>query len=290
MTDDEWAFAAFYLTLMREDAPQRQRDLREVFNTLRWMARAGSSWRMLPWRAVYQQPERWIDAGTFDDVASRLGVFLRLGEGRRMLPTAAVIDSRTLRSTVGSGWRIGYDGDKRTRGARSSWPWTRSGTCWSFAAADAAAAHGVELRVMKLPGKGGFGLLPRRWVVERTFAWLARGRRLAREYERLAKTAVGLHYAAFTCPMLGKVALLIAQVQEHPLASAICRGRRVICAPGQRRIAAFRGRPARKRWWQENRLSQPLRARPVAGEACSGRTCGDPTNAGGGPASPTRRL
>ncbi len=60
VTDDEWAFVAPYLTLMREDAPQREHRLREVFNGLRWFVRAGASWRMMPhdlppWYTVYQQ-------------------------------------------------------------------------------------------------------------------------------------------------------------------------------------------------------------------------------------------
>jgi len=93
VTDDEWSFVVPYLTLMREDAPQREHRLREVFNGLRWIVR---------------------------------------------LPHA----------------------------------------------------------------KRGFVLLPRRWVVERSFGWLARFRRLARDYERLATTLAGMHFVAFACLML----------------------------------------------------------------------------------------
>jgi len=61
-----------------------------------------------------------------------------------------------------------------------------------------AEAHGIRLEVVKLPtAKHGFVLLPRRWVVERSFAWMARFRRLARDYERLSETLVGLHFVAF---------------------------------------------------------------------------------------------
>jgi transposase len=69
-----------------------------------------------------------------------------------------------------------------------------------------AAAHGVKLEVVKWPeAKRGFVLLPRRWVVERSFAWAARFRRLARDYERLPTTLAGLHFVAFACLMLARI-------------------------------------------------------------------------------------
>lgn len=72
-------------------------------------------------------------------------------------------------------------------------------------AADDAAAHGIRLEVVKLADvKRGFVLLPRRWVVERDFAWAARFRRLARDYERLETTLAGFHYVAFALLMLVK--------------------------------------------------------------------------------------
>lgn len=71
------------------------------------------------------------------------------------------------------------------------------------APAEAAAGHGIRLEVVKHPAvKRGFVLLPRRWVVERSFAWAARFRRLARDYERLAQTLAAYHYLAFVCLML----------------------------------------------------------------------------------------
>jgi len=68
--------------------------------------------------------------------------------------------------------------------------------------AKAAAVHGIRLEAVKLPtAKRGFVLLPRRWVVERSFAWVARFRRLARDYERLAESLAGLHFVAFAILM-----------------------------------------------------------------------------------------
>ena len=72
--------------------------------------------------------------------------------------------------------------------------------------AQAAAAHGIDLIVVKLPeAKKGFVLLPKRWVVERSFAWTGRFRRLARDYERLPETLAGLHFLAFAILMLKHV-------------------------------------------------------------------------------------
>ena len=73
--------------------------------------------------------------------------------------------------------------------------------------ANAAQEHGIALEVVKLPeAKRGFVLLPRRWVVERSFGWAARFRRLARDYERLPETLAGLHFLAFACLMLPHLA------------------------------------------------------------------------------------
>lgn len=73
-----------------------------------------------------------------------------------------------------------------------------------------AAALGMQLEIIKLPdAKRGFVLLPRRWVVERSFAWMTRFRRLARDFERLPETLAGLHFLAFACLMLPKVIKLL---------------------------------------------------------------------------------
>src|SRR5215472_14632331 len=123
VTDDEWTFVLPYLTLMRLDAPQRDYELREVFNALRWMARAGAGWRLLPhdfppWPTVYQQTRRWLTAAVFETIAHDLRVLLRLAAGRNAAPSAAILDSRTLQATPESGGRAGYDGAKRKRGSK----------------------------------------------------------------------------------------------------------------------------------------------------------------------------
>src|SRR5687768_9836072 len=123
VSEEEWAFFAPYLALVREDAPQRTHELREVFNGLRWIVRTGSAWRYMPHdlppgEAVYQQTRRWLEAGVFEEMVHDLRVLLRLSEGRAPNPTATILDSRTLQSTPESGSRGGYDGAKRKKGTK----------------------------------------------------------------------------------------------------------------------------------------------------------------------------
>jgi transposase len=255
VSDEEWSLVAPYLTLMKRDAPQRDHDLREVFNALRWVVRTGSPWRYIPhdlppWHTVYQQTQRWIKAGVFEELVADLREMIRLGEGKNEQPTAVIIDSRTLRSTPESGARAGYDGGKKTNGSKvhlvvdtlgeflalavtpadeqdralveelAAQIQEETGDTVELAYVDqgytgqdaelAADGWGIRLVVVKLPdAKKGFVLLPRRWVVERSFAWLARFRRLAKDYERLPETVAGLHLVAFSVLMVGKVVKLL---------------------------------------------------------------------------------
>jgi transposase len=248
VSDEEWNFCAPYLTLMSEQAPQRKHSLRAIFNALRWLVRAGCSWRLMPhefppWPAVQQQTQRWVRAGSFEAMAHDLRLLLRLAAQREGAPTAAILDSRTLQSTPESGARAGFDGHKKRKGSKVhaavdtlghllalkvtpaneqdraqvaeltaalqevsgenvEVAFVDQGYTGEQPAADAARA-GVRLEVVKHhEAKRGFVLLPRRWVVERSFAWAARFRRLARDYERLASTLASYHWLAFVTLML----------------------------------------------------------------------------------------
>ena len=124
VTDDEWAFIAPYLTLMKEEAPQREYSLCEDFNGLRWIVRTGAPWRFMPtdlppWYTIYQQLQRWIRAGVFEAMVNDLRAVIRLAKGRKETPIAAIFDSRTLQSTVESGPRAGYEGAKRKKGSKT---------------------------------------------------------------------------------------------------------------------------------------------------------------------------
>ena len=106
VSDEEWAFCAPYLTLMKVNAPQRDHSSRDVFNGLRQMVRAGSPWRLIPndlppWHAIHPQTMRWIKAGCFEAMAHDLRAIVRLALGRQEDPTAAICESRTLQVLAG---------------------------------------------------------------------------------------------------------------------------------------------------------------------------------------------
>lgn len=251
VSDAEWEFLVSYLTLMREDAPQREHSLRELFNGLRYVVKTGCQWRFLPhdfppWAAVYQQARRWNSAGVFESASHDLRMILRMVLEREAQPSAAILDGRTLQSTPESGARAGYDGAKKKNGSKVHAAVDTLGNLLALKvtaaneqeraqvaelaekvqevtgnhveiafvdqgytgedASKQASDHGIKLEVIKhTEAKKGFVLLPRRWVVERTFGWLGRFRRLARDYERLAETLAGWHWVA-------SVALLLARV------------------------------------------------------------------------------
>jgi transposase len=255
VSDDEWALVAPYVTLITEEAPQRAHSLREVFNGLRWLVRAGAAWRLMPhdlppWHTVSQQSQRWLKAGVFAAMVHDLREVLRVAQGRKAQPSAAIFDSRTVQSTPASGTRAGYDGAKRRRGSKvhmavdtlghllaaqvtaaneqdRSQVRTLAATVQEVTgdsvelayvdqgytgaqAAQEAEAHHMHLEVVKLPeAKKGFVVLPKRWVVERSNAWAARFRRLARDDEQRAETLKGLHFVAFAILMLKRVVELI---------------------------------------------------------------------------------
>jgi transposase len=92
VSDEEWSLVVPYLTLMKEDAPQREYPMRELFNGLRYVIRYGIAWRAMPndlppWHAVHQQAHRWLSAGCFEALAQDLRAMLRLAAGRKEEPT-----------------------------------------------------------------------------------------------------------------------------------------------------------------------------------------------------------
>jgi transposase len=199
-----------------------------------------------PWEMVSQQSRRWLKAGCFEAIVHDLRAVLRFAAGRDPEPTAAIFDGRTVPSTPESGSRAGYERRKGSKvhmavdtlghllalhvtpaneqerdqvAVLSERVQEMTGESVEIAFVDQgytgddpdadAASYGIQLVVVSLPeAKKGFVLLPRRWVVERSYGWMARSRRLARDYERLSETLEGLHYVAFSMLMLHKAAPL----------------------------------------------------------------------------------
>jgi transposase len=179
-------------------------------------------WRMMandlpPWYTVYQQTQRWLKAGVFEDMVRDLHMLMREIEERAPQPRAAILDGGMPQSIPESGGRAGYDGHKRRKGSKVHLAVDTLGQLLAVVVtasneqdraqvgalaeqiqeatgdtveivfvdqgytgdqpAAAAQAHGIRLEVVKLPtAKRGFMLLPRRWIVERSFAWMARFR------------------------------------------------------------------------------------------------------------------
>jgi len=250
ISDAEWEFLVPFLTLMREDAPQREHAMRDLFDATRYVVKTGCQWRYLPhdfppWSAAYQQARRWFDAGVFEAVTHELRVIVRMIEDRESQPSGVIFDARTMQSTPESGARAGFDGHKKKKGSKihaavdtlgnllalTVTPGNENersqvealaarvqevtGETVEIAFVDqgytgeepAAAASEKKIRLVVVKHtepKRGFLLLPRRWVVERTFGWLGRFRRLARDYERLATTLKGWHWLASLVILLGK--------------------------------------------------------------------------------------
>lgn len=205
-----------------------------------------------PWQTVGPQPQRGGRAEVFEAITQARRMRLRALTGRAPQPTAAILDGRTRPSRLARGARAGYDGAKRRAGSTVHGAVDRLGHLLALTgtpaneqaraqgpalaaavqaapdergavalvaqgypgpdAAEAAAAPGLRLSVVKLPGaQQGFVLLPRRWVGARSLAWAARCRRLARAYARLAAPLRGLQLRAFTILMLRRFVTLMAE-------------------------------------------------------------------------------
>ena len=229
-------------------------DRRRILNGLLYFVRAGCAWRLLPhdfgpWKTVYGYFRAWKKAGHWEFLHDVLRGRVRRQAGKRVQPTAAILDSQTVRSADHAGER-GYDGAKKIKGRKRHllvdtlglllWVcvtpadvterdgartllgpalhWFRWLRCvWAdqgyageeFAPWVAAHRRTGTLRlevVPRLQSQRGFVVLAKRWIVERTFGWFMKHRRLVRDYETKTEHAEAVIYLAMIGIMLRRLA------------------------------------------------------------------------------------
>jgi putative transposase len=247
LTDREWAIIEPFLPPEAASGRKRTWLMREIINAICYVLRGGIAWRLMPdsfapWCTVYRWFARLRDAGTWEVINHHLVMRDRERVGREASPTAAVVDSQSVKTTESGGPR-GYDAGKKIKGrkrhamvdtdgralklhvhaadiqdrdgagpllraSRPSWPFVL------LAFADAgyqgprvANASTIRIEIVrKADNQVGFTVHARRWVVERFFAWVNRNRRLAKDLERTIASAEAFLYAAAAIMLLRRLA------------------------------------------------------------------------------------
>ena len=248
LTDEEWAKIEPFVPKPAKTGRRREVDLREVLNAIRYLARTGCGWRMLPkdfppWQTVYWWFRRFVRRllfRTIHDVALMLD---RERVGREASPTGGVLDSQSVKAPAAK--ERGFDGGKKITGRkrhiavdtdgrllmvnltpadisdsagaqtildaiRKRWPWLKhlfaDGAYDRVQLMDKAAFLDFVIEVVRrMEGQQGFEVLPRRWVVERTFGWMIRWRRLVRDYEQRLDVSEAMIHVAMGSLLLRRI-------------------------------------------------------------------------------------
>ena len=222
-------------------------DLREILNAIRYMARSGGGWRMLPkdfppWQTVYWWFRRFVRLLLFRTIHDIALMIDRERVGREASPTAGVIDSQSVKAPAAR--ERGYDAGKKVLGRkrhiavdtdgrllmlnlttadisdsagaqmilaaiRKRWPWLKhlfAGAYDRTQLMDKAVFLDFVIEIVRrLDDEPGFKVLPRRWVVERTFGWLVRWRRLVRDYEQRLDVSEAMIHVAMGSLLLRRI-------------------------------------------------------------------------------------
>ena len=251
LTDAQWTFLKRLLP-KRHPRGRPPTDRRRILDALFYVIKGGIQWRLLPtnfppWKTVYHIFRQWSRDHTWEALNARLRAHVRQAHGKHSRPTAAILDSQSVKSD-GHGGAVGYDAAKRIKGRKrhllvdtlglilgvavtpASTPEREGaqvllgrGLVWftwlrrlwvdggysgaTFAQWVQGIRPKLEVEVVKRSDDvRGFKVLPRRWVVERTFGWLMRQRRLVRDYERTARSAEAWIYIAMIRIQLRRLA------------------------------------------------------------------------------------
>ena len=245
--DAAWLILSPFLPAPCPCGRHRKWAMREIVNAIFYVLRGGIAWSLLPKdfppsSTVYRWSARFRDDGTWETLNHHLVMLDRERAGREASPTAAVIDSQSVKTTESGGIR-GYDGGKKIKGRKrhamvdtdgralklqahsaaiqdrdGAGPLLRaSGTSWPFVAlgyADGgyagprvanASPSRIEV-VRKADNQVGFAVIARRWVVERFFARINRNSRLAKDFEASIESVEAFLYAASSVLLLRRLA------------------------------------------------------------------------------------